>query len=775
MEERHNNIPSRFPCRAIMVKNVQEYSDLLSELKKINDIRLIATSELVNSYDVLPRYDRLTAPKYYNEWVILTGVSEYLRLFSKKEAIDSRFKNLWSHPCPFDNTGRIIIPLWGCEAQWFDLTLHLNSDERKQYHYFDCVKPDDEEQIFNLLVLSGEFESYINRLEAFNGCLQVGLKEWFEYWECPTTGLTDFILLTKRLKGINVTRGTQSINVIDNVLSFIKEYMEESSILSKENCSKEMQNILFEYALKKYSLSNAILSALNITTFSCIDVMGKWNVLSTGKKELIKLWFDIHPDDTYLCHCFKEASSLIEVPKIIRRDIFKFRVDKPEWIKEYQTLTDILSLKPDKEFFNSLDNIPEYEVRLSFLSGKSREEHTYLLKMCGRWMRKDPEQIKSCDKLKCAYPELFAYLSNEGNALETDLNGYITRYKSYKLDNTLPDDEDIYFNGVETDKYEYRYSVMSSNIDTNTIILWIDGLGIEWMSLLIWSLKAYCDANIKETTVAMANLPTETCYNEQWNEMHVPYIKRDKLDKLAHKGVVDEPDYYVCVEEQLDFVTGIAKQVEELLADYHRIIITGDHGTSRLAARFFHTRDGMPVPKNGKVCSHGRYAILPSDECHSLQQLSIVKSKNGTLFGVFKNYDHFKQSGFAAGADDDNAIYGEIHGGATPEEMLVPVIVLDSKKELPLNAQWKENSVKIFIKKAKFTLIFSKPVAKLSVTVSGISATTTQGSNDLEWNVVLNGIKPGKYSASVIADNRLMELPEIEIKSALSGGDGDLP
>ena len=62
-------------------------------------------------------------------------------------------------------------------------------------------------------------------------------------------------------------------------------------------------------------------------------------------------------------------------------EIFKFRIDNPEWVKEYQDLSDILSLHSDKEFFKYLDNIPEYEVRLNFLRGNSRAEHTYLLKM----------------------------------------------------------------------------------------------------------------------------------------------------------------------------------------------------------------------------------------------------------------------------------------------------------------------------------------------------------------------------------------------------------
>lgn len=775
MEERQNNVPSRFPCRAIMVKNVQEYSNLLSELKKINGARVITSSELFSSYDVLPQYNRLTDPKFQNEWLILTGVSEYLRLYLKKEATDRRFANLWSHQSSSNSIGRIIIPLWGCQAQWFDPALCLNTDLRQQDFYFDCVNPDSPEQILNLLVISGDFESYLSKIESVYGCLQFGLKEWFEYWESPTVGLTDFILFTKRYRSISITSGSQTVHVIDNILAFIREYMDESSMLSKDNCTKEMQDVLFEYALKKYTLSNAILSALNITSFSGTDVMGRWNVLPTGKRELVKLWYDIHPDATYLCHCFNEAVSLSDITNALKHEIFKFRLDKPEWMNEYQILASILSLKPDKEFFDELDAIPEYEVRLNFLKGNTREGRTYLLKLCGHWMRKDPEQLTSSVKLKASYPELYAYLCYTVDNMDNDLSSYITRYKSYKLDNTLPIDEDIYFNGINTDKYDYRYSVLSNYIDSNTVVLWIDGLGVEWMSLLLWSIKTHCDVTIKESAVAMAILPTETCYNEQWNKMDVPHIKRDKLDKLAHKGVVDEPDYYVCIDEQLEFVNGIANQVNELLEKYHRILITGDHGTSRLAARFFHKRDGMPVPPNGKVCSHGRYAILPSDECYSLPQLSMVKSKNGTMFGVFKNYDHFKQSGFAAGIDDENAIYGEIHGGASPEEMLVPVIAIDSNLEIPLKAQWKTTSVKIFMKKAKFMLSFNKPVTNLSVTVSGIDATTIKTENELTWNIVLAGIKPGTYTAIVIADNHLLEVPAIEVKSALSGGDGDLP
>lgn len=110
-KEKQGAVASRFPCRAIMVKNVVQYCELLSELRKISDIRMVQTEELFSNIDVMPKYENLKAAKYQNEWLVLTGVSEYLRLFSKKEAVDCRFASLWSYQAPASSTGRIIIPL----------------------------------------------------------------------------------------------------------------------------------------------------------------------------------------------------------------------------------------------------------------------------------------------------------------------------------------------------------------------------------------------------------------------------------------------------------------------------------------------------------------------------------------------------------------------------------------------------------------------------------------------------------------------------------------
>lgn len=214
--------------------------------------------------------------------------------------------------------------------------------------------------------------------------------------------------------------------------------------------------------------------------------------------------------------------------------------------------------------------------------------------------------------------------------------------------------------------------------------------------------------------------------------------------------------------------------VDELLASYHRVIITGDHGTSRLAARFFHKSDGMNPPQGATACSHGRYCKLTAPAIAQTYQ-TIAKDSAGCQYLVFTNYDHFTQSGFAAGADDENAIYGEVHGGATPEEMLVPVVVYDSIKEKPLTAQWQKSEVKIMMKKAKPVLKFSRPVHSLQVKLGSYEGKCTPSSDKKQWTIEFPGIAPNTYAASIAADGVLVVTEPLKILSALGGGDGDLP
>mgnify|MGYP000768572181 FL=1 len=410
---------------------------------------------------------------------------------------------------------------------------------------------------------------------------------------------------------------------------------------------------------------------------------------------------------------------------------------------------------------------------MAFLTGDTREERIYILRMVGQWLKQDAAQVCASKMLKLRYPLLQAYLGLMPDELGSVYNEYISEYKAHKLANTLPESDERFFRGIEPDSLPFRYSVINQKITDSTVMLWIDGLGFEYLSLLLDKLAQSEDGTVVSCTLTQALLPTETEFNEQWKQMSVPYEKLNKLDKLAHKGVVDEPDYYTCIEEQIAFFNRVSDKANELLKNYQRVIITGDHGASRLAARFFHTRKGLPVFKDATPLSHGRYCSIKTKPVGVYEDLKETTDSSGQHYLVFTSYNHFSLSGFAAGKDDDNVIYGEVHGGASPEEMIVPVVVFDSKVSLPLNVKWSydKSEAKLKRKVAKAAIEFSKEIKTLEVKAGTVEAEVCDTGDGKTWTLSFDKITPGAYNLIIVADGKIVNIDKpLTVIPALGGG-----
>lgn len=203
------------------------------------------------------------------------------------------------------------------------------------------------------------------------------------------------------------------------------------------------------------------------------------------------------------------------------------------------------------------------------------------------------------------------------------------------------------------------------------------------------------------------------------------------------------------------------------------MIITGDHGTSRLAARFFHTRKGLPIFKDATPLSHGRYCSIKSKPDVIYEDMKEATDSSGQHYLVFTSYNHFSLGGFATGRDDDNVIYGEVHGGASPEEMIVPVVVFDSKVSLPLTVKWSNDKFEVKLKRkaANAVLEFSKKIKTLEVKAGMVDAIVSDSGDGKTWSISFEKINPGEYSPIIVADGRIVNIDKpLTIISALGGG-----
>ena len=763
-------VTSRFPCRVLLLHSREDYCDAVSSLRSLCD-RSVSSDELFSSADVMPAYDKLIEEIKSNEWVWLPGVSEYLRLFYKSEQRTERFAKLWHTIVDASSTGRIIIPLWNCDSLWYDTSLGLSTDERQKDFVYSISDYEAVSEQMNITVFSSAFEEYINQLSG-KYTLIFGLREWYDRMLSETQIPTDYYLLTKQARSVSQAMGDITIRPIKTTYEFIRENLQDGFELKEEVCSEEMLSELFDESLKNSSIRDAILHRFNIVTFDGVAVMAKWSDFSKGKQQLLRLWYRLNPDNSYLCHCF-EKYGLGEIEEHILLDIFVAMQFHNEWVAEYQQLIKVLNLKKNETYFEKLSIIPTYEERLAFLTGDTREERIYILRMVGQWLKQDAAQVCASKMLKLRYPLLQAYLGLMPDELGSVYNEYISEYKAHKLANTLPESDERFFRGIEPDSLPFRYSVINQKITDSTVMLWIDGLGFEYLSLLLDKLAQSEDGTVVSCTLTQALLPTETEFNEQWKQMSVPYEKLNKLDKLAHKGVVDEPDYYTCIEEQIAFFNRVSDKANELLKNYQRVIITGDHGASRLAARFFHTRKGLPVFKDATPLSHGRYCSIKTKPVGVYEDLKETTDSSGQHYLVFTSYNHFSLSGFAAGKDDDNVIYGEVHGGASPEEMIVPVVVFDSKVSLPLNVKWSydKSEAKLKRKVAKAAIEFSKEIKTLEVKAGTVEAEVCDTGDGKTWTLSFEKITPGAYNLIIVADGKIVNIDKpLTVIPALGGG-----
>lgn len=766
-EEKMLQTACRFPCRVLLLHSRDDYRSALSSLQTLCD-RTISPEELFTGADLMPAYDKVLDNVRPGEWVLLPGVSAYLRMFHKSEQHSGRFAALWHRIVDATDTRRVILPMWNCDALWYDASFGFQSDERQESFVYTIDNTLLEPEKMHIRVFSAAFEEYIHQLSG-RFSLIIGLREWYEQMLRDASPLQDYCLLTKQTRSVTPVTGDITIQRIDDAFSFVRENLQDGHLLQDADRSSGVVNALFSASLQQLSVQDAILHSWNLLSFDSNTIMAKWNTMQDSQKQLVKLWYRLYPDSSYLCQCMGDES-LSEVETHILMDILEVLPYHPEWIPEWQCLTKLLNISKSDPFFAKLDTLPLFSERLTFLSGSTPAERKYILHMVGQWLQQDVSQVRSSPELQAVYPQLQAYLSPLSDSVDPVLDAYIADYKIHKLANTLPDDAS-FFRGIQPDILPYRFAVLHQNIGEQTAILWIDAMGYEYLSLLLYALEACDNGHVQSVALTQASLPTETKYNEQWKQMSIHHEKLDKLDTLAHRGVVDDPDYYTCIEEQLQFFGKVSDTVHNLLQSYHRVIITGDHGTSRLAARSFHTKDGLPAPKGAVVFSHGRYCSVETVPSVLYESLQEVTDAAGHTYLVFRSYDHFTIGGFAAGAET----YGEIHGGATPEEMIVPVVVIDSNTPLPLSVQWadQKSEVKLKRQKAVAKLTFSRDVKTLQVkagTVDGDCVTE----NGKVWSVTLTGIKPGTYTPVIVADGQILAIDTpLTVLSALQGG-GDL-
>ena len=371
--------------------------------------------------------------------------------------------------------------------------------------------------------------------------------------------------------------------------------------------------------------------------------------------------------------------------------------------------------------------------------------------------------------LSHVYPALSKYF-REFDFKNDFLNSYFQDYKYQKVINKISED---FKKRVEEQavirKYnewlQPRSSILHKLNKNNSELYFFDALGVEYLGYI----HSLCEEKglHAKATVFRCNLPSITSENkefiEEFSAANVKINDIKDLDEIKHKGKLDY--YYdknknpIYITRELEIINEQIEKIKSSLNDNHfeRAFIISDHGATRLAVINENT---LKIDAYSKGKHGGRICEITED----VRPETIPQATQEGNLLILANYDMFQ------GGKRPTV---EVHGGATLEEICVPVI------EITIDNGETKFEFKVIDKEIKASPI-TNPILKFysfdkiyNVTVVLNDQTYSAKSNDGQnFEVELPKLSSGKYSFNIFYDNELVgENYQFEIINGMKNND----
>lgn len=750
--KKEQELPSRFPVRVIFANSFSAYIELIDKLTNISD-NIISLERFCKGPDILPDLDALKDELITTNTLsnVVLSIGEYLRLSRIVERNWSpKFKALFNLQQQPISTKRLWLPLY-CASYLFE-ELVGNVDIRHENDVF-YIKPINSEEPFDLKVYSQDFTNIIKGENVING-----IKSWINIWDQKIKD-TKFSLITKQYKMIEESDGIYSVDIISDAYKYICSNLANVNLLKREWGSNKCWAELSRFSAIE-GIDKMLLSALNIIEYDPYSLLSSWDVIGDFKKWVTWLWNKIHVSDDYVSYAINRSQSYKEIDIQLESALFNMpQKNESLWLAQRALAlrclhTEVLS----DAFWIEFNKISDNYQRLKYLTDQTTKEKVAIIKTVSLLLRggKSPEEI--VDLLNGKYPDLCEYLLPSYKYESHELNNYFTIYRIQKLK-----DEFDYIKTQDAIKsmstYVWSFATRGSILErysnkVDTMLLCIDGMGIEWLGLLLMKIKKKSSVVPKKVFIATAKLPTVTETNWPLTLPGITMDKLNQLDDISHdKTDSTTTDYSLIVSRQIAIFDDFVDKIITLYYNHKTLIVTADHGLSRMAALAFHQVKGTDLPPGAEAKNLGRYCIL-KDKSQNIASTTNIERDNEIL--VFRNYEHFTSSGRAN---------GELHGGATPEELLVPVIILENPDFQVLNETKADVTIACYLKgdrvkrtnlnTVELELIFNRPVMEVEARIGKNFGSVTRIDSS-RCLIVFADLNFQSYKLQIIADGILL-------------------
>ena len=356
-------------------------------------------------------------------------------------------------------------------------------------------------------------------------------------------------------------------------------------------------------------------------------------------------------------------------------------------------------------------------------------------------------------QLEIIYPALAAYLKKyvfKCSELAELLTDYFESYKRQKLYNQLDPEflkkvDELAISPRKFNQLPTRNEIIDSMEKGGTHLYWLDALGVEYLGL-IESLAQKKGLSI-QISIVRAELPTITSVNrdffDSWQGSKNGDNGDKSLDEIKHK---DEGGYNfsnnelpIHLAKELEVITELINRAatELALRNYKRFLIVSDHGASRLVV-LRRKEEKYDTDTSGKHSGRCCKLFQPYD-------LPFAAEENGYL--VLADYGRFKGS---------RASNVEVHGGASLEEVVIPIIQL-FLRDGNIIVKLIEETITVDSRTGtEINLFINSPTNDVSVVLDSKAYQANQTDSN-HYNVKLPDMKrAGNYSADVYAEDNLI-------------------
>ena len=646
------------PVRFINVDSMAMWIEVKKYLMYLSE-ETIRLSEFCEEQDTTPNINRVsTKLKNVQKSSLVMPLSEYLRIIPEQAGkVINKFIKL-----EYRNNDNGRLRVYFLMYRMKDLLLTIQEyDPRAK----DCIilLSTDEETDYKLTIIQKNLDIRISGNEI------QGFSKYLQYWE--TNPDKPIILYTENAVHFVKNRFFDNVRVLVSPYDIIKYQFVLPFGIDEELGNDENWVELVKLLLKEGSFQNVCCSELSINKYS-ETLFEYWNKYDAFHKWLLWLWVRQQTGDKYEVKAANASKTYLNFEDELYCFIINY-LHTDDYDRLYKGRKSILSFMdavPTEKFWNEMHDLENTDVLscLTCLTDIERKKIFDILKSVSY-----SDRISVLPVLKKIYPQLYYYLQNDDYPNIAGLlsvhEQYFIEYRWLKATNSITENfiekvKNIALKkGTDVFKMSSRNSCINKHYDENTAILFVDGMGVEYIDYLSYLFSDLDEEKYSVTYEAgFCNLPSTTKNNTDFldnKNLIKPPVR--ELDELKHSNIV----YPESIIKQLDVLEQIKNRViGSFSSKIHRIIIVSDHGTSRMAVMVRNTEydNVLSKPENIDIYKYGRYSNDTADEGKYPTAININN------YMIFADYTRFVQNG---------APIDEIHGGASLEEWIVPIITIE--------------------------------------------------------------------------------------------------